>query len=45
MTETEEIKATETETDDDYDNPWKEMLSQYFQDFMFFFFPWAAEDI
>ncbi|MBF0101919.1 MAG: cytosolic protein [Desulfobacterales bacterium] len=30
---------------DDYDNPWKEMLSHYFKDFMYFFFPWAAKDI
>ncbi|MBF0103230.1 MAG: cytosolic protein, partial [Desulfobacterales bacterium] len=30
---------------DDYDNPWKEMLTYYLKSFMYFFFPWAARDI
>ena len=29
----------------DYDSPWKEMLSEYFQEFMTFFFPDASQDI
>ena len=29
----------------DDDSPWKEMLEQYFQEFMTFFFPAIAEDI
>ena len=29
----------------DYDSPWKEMLEQYFQEFMAFFFPEIAADI
>lgn len=30
---------------DDYDSPWKEILEDYFQDFMAFFFPQAAAEI
>jgi hypothetical protein len=30
---------------DDYDSPWKEILDNYFQDFMAFFFPHAAQVI
>jgi len=30
---------------DDYDSPWKKILEAYFQEFMTFFFPAAAEDI
>ncbi len=30
---------------DDYDSPWKEILEDYFQDFMAFFFPLAAAEI
>jgi len=26
---------------DDFDNPWKEILRQYFGPFMAFFFPWS----
>ncbi|MCS6842742.1 MAG: hypothetical protein NZ528_00220 [Caldilineales bacterium] len=29
----------------DYDNPWKEILTQYFPEFMAFFFPAAHGDI
>lgn len=29
----------------DYDNPWKEMLSEYFHEFMTFFFPDVSQDI
>lgn len=29
----------------DYDNPWKEVLTLYFPEFMAFFFPEAFEDI
>jgi len=30
---------------DDYDSPWKEILSAYFQEFMEFFFPHIAREI
>ncbi len=30
---------------DDYDTPWKEILENYFQEFLAFFFPYAAESI
>lgn len=30
---------------DDYDSPWKKILETYFQEFMSFFFPVAAEGI
>jgi hypothetical protein len=30
---------------DEYDSPWKEILEQYFEDFMAFFFPEAHKDI
>ena len=30
---------------DDYDSPWKEILEQYFEDFMRFFFPVPAREI
>ena len=30
---------------DDYDSPWKEVIEQYFQDFIAFFFPLAYNDI
>ncbi|HHC25149.1 MAG TPA: cytosolic protein, partial [Desulfobacterales bacterium] len=30
---------------DDYDSPWKEILSTYFEQFMTFFFPKTAQDI
>ena len=30
---------------DDYDNPWKEALERYFDDFLAFFFPQAHQDI
>ena len=30
---------------DDYDSPWKEVLEAYFEDFMTFFFPLAAEEV
>ena len=30
---------------DDYDSPWKKILEAYFQEFMVFFFPAAAEEI
>jgi len=30
---------------DDYDNPWKEALERYFEQFMAFFFPQAYDDI
>ncbi len=29
----------------DYDSPWKEMLNEYFQEFMTFFFPNSSQDI
>lgn len=29
----------------DFDSPWKEMLENYFPDFMAFFFPEAYQDI
>ena len=29
----------------DYDSPWKEILEAYFEDFMTFFFPLAAEEV
>jgi hypothetical protein len=29
----------------EYDSPWKEILEDYFEDFMAFFFPKAHEDI
>lgn len=29
----------------DYDSPWKEMLGEYFQQFMAFFFPAVHQDI
>jgi len=32
-------------TRDDYDSPWKEILSAYFQEFMEFFFPHIAREI
>ena len=31
--------------DDQYDSPWKEIIEEYFQDFMTFFFPKAAQEI
>ncbi len=31
--------------DDDYDSPWKKILETYFEAFMRFFFPHAADDI
>jgi hypothetical protein len=36
---------TEENTYDDYDSPWKDILESYFQEFMVFFFPVAADDI
>jgi len=30
---------------DDYDSPWKEVLEDYFQEFMRFFFSQAAMEI
>ncbi len=30
---------------DDFDSPWKDILEAWFQEFMIFFFPHAAEDI
>jgi len=30
---------------DDYDSPWKKILEAYFQEFVTFFFPAAAEGI
>jgi len=30
---------------DDYDSPWKEILGEYFEQFMRFFFPKIAEEI
>jgi len=41
-------KAVNTKTkpeQDDYDSPWKEVLEQYFKEFIEFFFPQAYEDI
>ncbi|MGB0383598.1 MAG: hypothetical protein ACPGWR_02130 [Ardenticatenaceae bacterium] len=31
--------------DDQYDSPWKEIIEQYFEEFMTFFFPKAASEI
>ena len=36
---------TEENTHDDYDSPWKDILESYFQEFMVFFIPVAADDI
>ncbi|QTA87665.1 hypothetical protein [Desulfonema magnum] len=30
---------------DDYDSPWKDILGEYFEQFMRFFFPDIAEEI
>ncbi|MCP4110694.1 MAG: cytosolic protein [Desulfobacteraceae bacterium] len=30
---------------DDYDSPWKDILGEYFEQFMYFFFPKIAEEI
>src|SRR5215207_2708044 len=34
-----------TEKRDDFDNPWKTVIEEYFEDFMAFFFPAAYVDI
>lgn len=34
-----------TETHDEFDSPWKEILEAYFEEFMLFFFPTAHADI
>ena len=34
-----------TEPHDEFDSPWKEILEEYFQDFMQFFFPQIHDDI
>ena len=38
-------KKRKKEEDDQYDSPWKDIIEQYFPDFMSFFFPKAAEEI
>jgi hypothetical protein len=34
-----------TQSNTDYDNPWKSIIELYFRDFTLFFFPWIAPDI
>lgn len=34
-----------TDSNDEYDSPWKDIVETYFQDFMQFFFPQIYEDI
>ncbi len=34
-----------SKTTDDYDSPWKDIIEQYFREFMEFFFPEACDDI
>ncbi len=38
-------KETDTATKDDYDSPWKDVLENYFFEFLEFFFPKAYRDI
>ena len=38
-------KSKRKDQDDQYDSPWKDIIEQYFPEFMSFFFPQAKEEI
>ena len=38
-------QGCEIQANDDFDSPWKEVLEAYFEDFLRFFFPVAADGI